>query len=490
MRRRLTPRSLRARLIAGVLALSAISLIALMAALYAEQHQFLYDRVDAQAKAAVFPVNRELNEQGIAGGPVRSPRGPEPATPGRPPGPAGGSPQELLPPGTFGQRRSATGEVLGTVLLGVGNEQPSPPKLPATLTDGALITVPSVSGSLEYRVFVSGGPEGTTTVTAVPLTDVREQLNRLLGTALLLIGSGLLLTGLFGWWLITFALRPLDAMGRTAGAIADGDLSQRVTPDDTETEIGTLGHALNTMLGQIEQSFAAQQASEEQLRRFLADASHELRTPLSSIRGYAELHRMGAASDPGAVEHAMSRIEAESARMGVLVEDLLKLARLDERREPVRQPVSMTQLAADAVSDAQAADQTGRVIGLQSDGDAPVLGDPDDLRQVLANLLRNAVTHTPPGTPIEVTVAQDAGTVRLIVRDHGPGLPTEDGSQLFERFWRAAPGRERGPAGAGLGLAIVAGIVDAHGGRVRAEQADGGGAAFIVELPSLPEAAA
>jgi two-component system, OmpR family, sensor kinase len=236
------------------------------------------------------------------------------------------------------------------------------------------------------------------------------------------------------------------------------------------------------MLDRLEQAFSQREASEERLRRFLADASHELRTPLASIRGYAELFRMGAAREPEEVARAMQRIEQEAARMGVLVEDLLILARLDEIAEAPHSEVDLAALAGDAVADARAT-APDRPIVLDVHP-ATVLGDAHQLRQVLGNLLRNALVHTPAGTAIEVSVAERNGDVRLEVRDRGPGLPTGDAGALFERFWRAEPGRERGKAGAGLGLAIVAAIVGAHGGRVSATNAPEGGAVFAVELPA------
>jgi two-component system OmpR family sensor kinase len=279
------------------------------------------------------------------------------------------------------------------------------------------------------------------------------------------------------------ALLPLDRMGHTAGAIAGGDLSYRVETTDRRTEVGRLGVALNAMLDRLEGAFAEREASEDRLRRFIADASHELRTPLASIRGYAELFRMGAARDDEAVEKAMQRIEDEAERMGVLVEDLLTLARLDAIGEVPHVDVDMAALARDAVDDARAT-APGRPIELADGAEGTTIGDAHALRQIFGNLLRNALVHTPDGSPIEVSVARDGGEVLLVVRDHGPGLPTDDGDELFERFWRSEGGRSRGAAGAGLGLAIVAGIVDAHGGRVSAANAPGGGASFVVRLPA------
>ena len=318
---------------------------------------------------------------------------------------------------------------------------------------------------------------------AVPLAETDELLQRLLRVEALVIAAVLLVLGVVAALLVRLSLRPLDRMGTTAGIIAGGDLTHRVAPATPRTEVGRLGLALNAMLDRLEEAFAKRQESEERLRRFLSDASHELRTPLASIRGYAELFRMGAAREPDDVARAMRRIEDEAARMGVLVEDLLALARLDELPDPVRRRVDVAAIARDAVDDARAT-APERAIGLDAAPGSTVLGDPDQIGQVLANLLRNAVVHTPAGTPIEVAVAPAGDDVRVVVRDHGPGLPAADADALFDRFWRAEGGRERGKAGAGLGLAIVAGIVAAHHGRVHAENAPGGGARFSVLLPA------
>jgi two-component system, OmpR family, sensor kinase len=482
-------RSLRARLLAGVIGVAALGLVVLAAITYVQQRDFLLERADDQAQEAIQAVARALNEQGVPdpgrpgrpGGRGDDRRGPPP--PGGPGGPRGRPPLSL-PPGVYGERRDASGRTLGSVVLTTGEEQPSPPRLPGRLSLDELITVPAQDGTFDYRVNAAPSGGGTITISAVPLNAVDEQLDELvLVEGAVILGVLLLMAGV-GLWVVRLGLRPLDRIGETAGRIAAGDLSHRVEPADERTEIGRLGLSLNAMLGQIEGSFAEKQASEERLRQFLADASHELRTPLASIRGYAELFRMGALEDEEGSEKAMARIEQEAARMGVLVEDLLLLARMDEVRDRVREPVDVAALARDAVDDARAT-APDRAIDLELDADPPpVLGDADELRQVLANLLRNALVHTPPGTPVDVAVRSAGGRVELEVRDHGPGLPVDDGEALFERFWRADPARRRGPAGAGLGLAIVAAIVHAHGGEVSAAGAEGGGARFEVVLPA------
>jgi len=250
------------------------------------------------------------------------------------------------------------------------------------------------------------------------------------------------------------------------------------------------------MLARIEASFRAQQASEEQartsearMRRFVADASHELRTPLTSIRGFAELYRQGAVRTPEETRRLMQRIESEGARMGLLVEDLLQLARLDQQRPLTILPVDLAEIAGDAVHDARAV-QPDRPITLHLDEsltEVPVvLGDEARLRQVVGNLVTNALTHTPADVRVTVTLAEepdDPDAVVLSVADEGPGMAAEDATRVFERFYRAESSRARESGGTGLGLAIVASLVAAHGGSVDVRTAPGRGADFRVRLP-------
>jgi len=290
-----------------------------------------------------------------------------------------------------------------------------------------------------------------------------------------LVTSGVALTaGALALWLVKVGLRPLETMGTTAGAIAAGDLSRRVEPADDSTEIGKLGTSLNAMLSQIEAAFDERRASEERLRRFVGDASHELRTPITSIRGYAELFRRGASARPDDLARSMSRIEAEAERMGVLVDDLLLLARLDQGRPLDQKPVDLVAVVTDAVDAARAIDPD-RVLDADLHGPATVVGDAGRLRQVIDNLLENARVHTPSGTPTHVALrtAEDGGAV-LTIADEGPGMDPEVASKAFERFYRGDPARARSTGGAGLGLAIVAAIVESHGGGVQVLDTDVG----------------
>jgi two-component system, OmpR family, sensor kinase len=462
--------SLRARLVAGLVALAAAGLIVAAAVTYAEQRSFQLDRIDQQVHGAVFPLSGQLDRRGPSLPSRRAPDGDD--------GHGPGDHEANFPYGTYGERRDAGGRRVATLpLVRVGQTTPQTPQLPRDLPLNKIVSVDA--GGTHYRVLAVPDISDTgTTVVAVPLREVDQTLHRLLLVEALVIGAVLLLLAALAFGVVRIGLRPLERMAATAGKIAGGDLSHRVEPDTERTEVGRLGRALNGMLARLEEAFARREASEDRLRQFLADASHELRTPLSSIRGYAELHRMGAMDD---TDTAMKRIEEEATRMGILVEDLLALARLDEIREPRNDSVALDDLARDAVEDARAT-APDRDIVLDAPRVAPVLGDPDQLRQVFANLLRNALVHTPPGTPVAVTLRDRDDAVELVVRDHGHGLPPGDPARLFERFWRAEGGRERGRAGSGLGLAIVGAIVAEHHGTVTAANAPDGGAIFTVRL--------
>jgi two-component system, OmpR family, sensor kinase len=413
---------------------------------------------------------------------------------------------------------------------------------------GHLINVGALSGSDNWQVVAQQLPVlitnslgqsqngHVTLIVGVDLGDINGTISQLAGIDLIvsvIIIAGL---GIVGVAIVRASLRPLTDIERTARAIAAGDLSRRVPDQDPATEVGRLGRSLNTMLSQIESSFyaraqseAAARRSEERMRQFVADASHELRTPLTAMRGYAEYYRQrgglhedapgngqpGHNSQPGSgqpgsgqpsgelgssaqltradMDRIMQRVEQESARMGVLVEDMLLLARLDQQRPIEHRPVDLLTLAADAVQDARIiAPDREITLDIGSGAAFLILGDEVRLRQVIGNLMNNALTHTPEGTPVAVRVLpgprQPVPSVVLEVADQGPGLRQDQAEHVFERFYRADQARTRKAGGTGLGLAIVAALVAAHDGTVALTTAPGRGATFRITLPLSPEA--
>ncbi len=346
--------------------------------------------------------------------------------------------------------------------------------------DSAAQTIGSVGrNGPRYRMEATSLP-GATLVVATRLDTVNATLNSL-RTIEIVLSVGLLLVLLvLITVLIRYGLRPLEDMSTEADAIAAGDLTRRVHPTEGNSEVARLGRALNGMLTQIESAFAQRARSEDHLRSFLADASHELRTPLTSIQGYAELLRKDALADDASRDRALSRIEKEAARMGALLGDLAVLAREGEGPEPTRYRVDLAAVAAEAVSDARALDRTRR-IELDAPREAPVAGDDARLAQMVHNLLRNALAHTPAGTPVEVQVAVRGDRVLLRVRDHGPGMSAEEADHAFDRFYRGDAGQRSG--GSGLGLYIVERLARSFDGSVSIETEEGHGATFEVVLP-------
>jgi two-component system OmpR family sensor kinase len=370
---------------------------------------------------------------------------------------------------------------------------PALPEFPGGIPDAALGVVtqrPSVDGSMQYRVLLERGPRDLVTIAvAVPMTSIEAADRALVQTMLLVGGVAMGALVLVAWFVIRQGLLPLERMTRTAEEIAGGNLAHRAGVPHDGTEVGRLGTAFDSMLDQIERSFAEQRAaleakegSEARLRRFAADASHELRTPLTVVRGYADLHRAGGLADPEALATAMERIGTESRRMAALVEDLLLLARLDQGRPIRHDPVDLSRIADDAVADLRAIDPERPVVAEVERG-VTLTGDDDRLRQVVANLIANVRVHAGPRVPLELLVRTVDGEAELRVVDHGPGIDPEHAARVFDRFYRADPGRGREHGGTGLGLSIVASLVAAHGGFIRYEPTLGGGATFVVRLP-------
>ena len=483
--------SLRFRLLLALVSLVFVGLLVADAVTYASLRSFLYERVDQQLIDARYPVARAMIDAGapLSASQLSIPAGQVPT----------------VPPGTFGEILDAAGNVIGApVAFTYGGHNPAP-ALPVSVarelgSEGGqlLLSVGSVRDHTRYRA-LAFRPRGSDyiLVVAIPLAEVARTLGHVLVIAVVVSLAVLVGIGLLGWYIVRRELRPLEDMAATAGAIAAGDLTRRVQPAERHTEVGRLGLALNAMLTQIEQAFARRRASEDALRRFLAQASHELRTPLASIRGYAELFRRGARDRPQDLELAMRRIEEEATRMGVMVEELLLLARLDEGRPLERAPVDLARVAADAVADARIADPA-RGIGLRTAAPVVVEGDEMRLRQVTANLMTNALRHAGPGASIDVAVRREDGWAELEVRDDGVGMAPEVAARVFEPFYSAANGadegrhnvaqesatRHPGKTGMGLGLAIARSIVHAHHGTLTLDTAPGKGSRFTVRLPA------
>ncbi|KRC95754.1 MULTISPECIES: sensor histidine kinase [unclassified Streptomyces] len=280
-------------------------------------------------------------------------------------------------------------------------------------------------------------------------------------------------------------MRPLEDMVETSSAIAEGDLTRRVPSSQHPAhEVEQLRLALNSMLHQVETAYRTRERSAAQLRRFVADASHELRTPLSAIRGYLQLYDQGMLVEPEERRRAWDRMNGEVDRMGRLVDELLMLARLDQRPELRLRTVDVSRLVRESAQDLRA-QQPGRPVTVEADGAVLLRADESGLRQVLGNLVGNVRTHTPAGVPVRLGVGRVDGVVRLWVEDEGPGLAAEDAARVFDRFFRAGGG-----AGSGLGLAIVQGVVGAHGGEVSVRTAPGEGLGVTVTLPTRPKTCA
>ena len=485
---------LRVKLVALMLMLVTLALLATGVAGTLALRRSLVDQVDDQLRQSAQPAVRDC----LTGRPQRGVHGPP------------------LAADYYMACVRRDGVVLYADIETMNGEQrlPAPPDLPdiAGATVGEPFETAATTGGQRWRVLVEttqpGRQTGRLVVVALSLDQVDSTVRRLVVAEVVIGGLVLVVLGLVAYLMVRSSLRPLVAVEHTAEAIAAGDLTRRVPESDPHTEVGGLSRALNVMLGQIETAFEERRASEEaarsseeaarssaevarvseaRMRRFVADASHELRTPLTSIRGFAELYRQNTGDD----NPQIGRIEHHAIRMGTLVDDLLLLARLDQQRPLESKPIDLLALATDALVDARvtAGDHRLRLrtaAGEDEDVEpAVVRGDETRLRQVLANLLSNALTHTPAGTQITVFVGTEGDDAILEVADDGPGMSAEEAARVFERFYRTDPSRTRAHGGSGLGLSIVDALVAAHGGRVTLSTAEGQGARFTVRLPLL-----
>ncbi|WP_247683525.1 cell wall metabolism sensor histidine kinase WalK [Micromonospora sp. D93] len=463
-------RSLRTRLVFALLALLALVSVAIGGLTTVALRHFLIDRLDAQLAPATG---------------MRGERPGRPAFPGDGPGIPPG-----LPSGTVVAEIS-DGRVTSarTLTNSVSNAFPDPQ--PVQVGEVAALADLPVDGRTrtvdlgdrgDYRAVARQYRDGPVRVVAIPLSGVQETIWALVAAQAGVAAVGLLLAGVAGALIVRATLRPLNRVAATATRVTELPLDRgevalavRVPTADTDprTEVGQVGAALNRMLGHVADALSARQASETRVRQFVADASHELRTPLAAIRGYAEVARRGRDEVPTDVAHALRRVESESTRMTSLVDDLLLLARLDTGRPLAVEPVDLTALVVDAVSDAHVAGPEHRWQLELPEVAIRVPGDAARLHQVVANLLTNARVHTPPGSTVTTTLAVDAVSAVLTVADDGPGVPVELQPEMFERFARGDSSRSRAHGSTGLGLAIVAAVVEAHHGTVGVQSRPG-----------------
>nr|WP_280424550.1 HAMP domain-containing sensor histidine kinase [Nocardia carnea] len=463
---RLAALPLRVTLVLALVALAAVGLLASGVAVTSALRTTLIDRVDQQLDEAAHSWARPG---------------------GRPPVLLPGEPGKERPPVKFYTRVQDTD---GRMFL--QDDRNGAPALPDDLRPGTFTTGSTGGASGEWRVRYTENSYGTSLV-ALRLDETEAIVERLVVLQVVIGALVLVVLAVAAYFVIRRSLRRLEQVEEIAADIAAGDLHRRVPMRPTNTEVDRLARSLNTMLAQIQRGFAATEASEEaarrseeKMRRFVADASHELRTPLTTIKGFAELYRQGATRD---TDMLLDRIERESKRMGLLVEDLLMLARVDAERPVEYAPVDLLSLASDAVHSARAvaATQSGtRSIELQvrpGTGTTEVPGDAARLRQVLANLLNNALVHTPPDAAVTLRLTPGPDDVLLEVADTGPGMTPEQAERVFERFYRADDSRSRASGGAGLGLSIVQALVRAHGGAVAVDSEPGRGTIFTVRLP-------
>jgi len=496
--------TLRLRLMVLMMAIVAAGLVISDLVTYHALRSFLVRQLDEQLDTATYPVGRALLSTSGLG----------PQVPAAPPldpshkglnavrkaflnggglnGGTGASVTDVLvPAGTFGLLRSPSGVIEARAFFDYGGKSPATPPIPGSLPGSGSPPGPDLyfttggtgPGAVSYRAVAKPlVHDSGVIVIAVPLTGQQGTLRRLvlieiIASTALLIGLGIL-----SWFMVRRDLQPLADMTETAGAIARGDLSERVTPAPAGTEVGQLGEAFNTMVDGIEAAFAARTASEERLRRFLADASHELRTPLTSIRGHAELFDLGVRDRPEELARSLQHIRDEASRMSTLVDDLFLLAQLDHERPLRLEPLDLADVVHHSV-DTIGISAPDRSIGVDVDGPVVIEGDGLRMRQVVDNLLVNALMHTPPGTGVDIRVGRRDGWATLTVHDQGPGIDPSRATRIFEPFFREDPSRSRASGGAGLGLAIVEAIVTAHHGSVRVVPVPAPGATFEVRIP-------
>jgi two-component system, OmpR family, sensor kinase len=472
--------SLRTRLVAAMVALLAVVSLVIGLVTVLALRQFLAGKLDDQLYTAAH------RSSGAFGGPEGRPADGRELNFLLAPGQAEGTLGALLEDGTV---------TAAAILDPSGTARPLRDQTVQQLTElpvGTTTTVDLGEGYGDYRVLATSASTGDVLVTGLPMAGVDATTVRLAGIVTLVAAIGLAIAAFVATRIVRWSLKPLNRVANTATRVSElpldrGEvaLAERVPLEDADpdTEVGQVGAALNRMLDHISAALSARQHSETRVRQFVADASHELRTPLASIRGYAELTRRSTEPVPADVAHALGRVESEAVRMTGLVDDLLLLARLDSGRTVERAPVDLSRLVVDATSDARVSGKDHRW-DLEVPAEPVVVdGDEAGLHQVVANLLANARAHTPAGTEVRVALAAHGGHAVLSVTDNGPGIPAELQPDVFDRFARGDHSRSRAAGSTGLGLSIVAAVVEAHGGQVGVESRPGR-TRFTVLLPA------
>jgi two-component system, OmpR family, sensor kinase len=495
---------LRTRVLVGVLLVTLAALTAFDVAAVTALRTYLIGQTDTQLRNVLSVyrlVNFAVGNASTPSGGVRARSRPPTQERVPPPGvrPRSGA---ALPPGTrleapFLQPYSVSlvsgktvkgvspsvairGIVIGNASLTL-SQMPIGNQLAALANSGQAWTATSNNGNQQLRAMAAPDPGVGVTVAATSLDGVNKTVGQL--ELILVIGSavaGLLAAGGVAW-VMRRGLRPIETMAGQADAITAGDLTSRVSPHDPRTEVGRLGAALNGMLARIEDFITEREASQEATRRFFADASHELRTPLASLRANAELYQQGALTSRAEVDEAMRRITLESQRMGGLVDDMLRLARLDQHPAPQEDLVDLTALVEGCAERARVTDPA-RTWAVCADPGLVVTGDEELLRRAVDNLLANVRAHTPAGTAAAITAASRDGTVVVEVSDDGPGVPADQLPRIFDRFYRAAAPSPH--PGAGLGLAIVSAVAATHDGTAEAAPNEPHGLRITLAVPA------
>jgi two-component system, OmpR family, sensor kinase len=478
--------SLRRRLLAGILALFAVVclLIGVTSALAIDQ--YLVHQLDGELRAVAARAELPHPDRRAFDGPF-PPGQPLHTVYGRVVNGTVTDAQILMLPSSANVNYQPSSSAAAAALLSTSAAD----VLATVPVDGRAHTV-TLGDQGEYRLLATPAKDGNgVVVTGLPMSALQNTVWQLIGIEASIALGGLLVAALASAAIVRLSLRPLSRVAATAAHVAelplargDVDLSVRVPDADTDprTEVGQMGAALNRMLGHVGDALAIRHASEMRVRQFVADASHELRTPLAAIRGYAELTRRGRDTVAPDIAHALGRVESESARMTTLVDDLLLLARLDSGRPLDRDPVELSGLVVDTVNDAHAAGREHTWLLDLPDEAVTVPGDTARMHQVLANLLANARTHTPPGTTVTTSLTVEGDQAVISVTDNGPGIPSQLLPDIFERFARGDSSRSRAAGSTGLGLAIVAAVVEAHKGRVEVRSYPGQ-TSFVVRLP-------